>query len=88
MGGIVVGMWRDVDELMAWLADQPPADAVRLARLLADTKTAGALRAHADRVVYDMTRAATYNEVATALGQTRKQVMKAVERVSAANSAE
>lgn len=73
-------MWQSADELVAWLAEQPPANAVRLARLLADTKTAGALRTYADRVVYDMTRAATYDEVGKALGQTRKQVMKAVER--------
>lgn len=82
MGGIVDVMWSTMDELLAWLANQPPADAVRVARLLADTKTAGALREYADDVVYDMTREATYVEVATALGQSRKQVMKAVERVN------
>lgn len=75
--------WRDVDELLDWLGSQPPAEGVRLARLLADTKTAGALREFADQVVFQMTRSATYNEVASSLGQSRKQVMKAVERVHA-----
>ncbi len=73
-------MWNTADDLVAWLAERPPATGVRLARLLADTKTAGALREFADQIVFDMTREATYDEVAKALGQSRKQVMHAVER--------
>jgi hypothetical protein len=75
--------WQTTDDLLAWLDELSPADAVRVSRLLADTKTAGALRVYADRVVYDMTRVGTYNEVAEALGSTRKQIMKAVERQNA-----
>lgn len=82
-GMVTAMMWRTSDELIAWLAEQSLADQVRIARLLADTKTAGALRQFADKVVYDMTRAATYDDVAAALGQTRKQVIKAVERRNA-----
>lgn len=72
--------WRDVGELVTWLNEQPPGEAVRLARLLADTKTAGALREYADRLVFGATREATYREVATALGLSYKQVMAAAER--------
>jgi hypothetical protein len=79
--------WRSLDELLAWLAERPPAEAVRLSRLLADTKTAGALREYADRIVYDMTREATYKRVGEELALGRKQVMSAVERESARRSA-
>lgn len=74
-------MWRDVDELLGWLDQQPPGDAVRIARLLADRRTTGALRDFADRVVYAETRSTSYAEVCERLGLSRKQVMHAVERV-------
>lgn len=72
--------WQSTDDLLAELAKLPPADAIRVARLLADTKTAGALRAFADEMVFSWTREATYGDAATELGLTRKQVEKAVER--------
>lgn len=72
--------FRSVDDVLAWLDGQDAGDAVRLARLLADTATAGALREYADRLIYDMTREATYAQVRKALGVSPKQVMRAVER--------
>lgn len=77
-------MWRDVDELVDWLDQQPPGEAVRIARLLADRKTTGALRDFADHIVYVETRRVSYAEAAEQLGLSRKQVMHAVERVNRA----
>lgn len=79
--------WQTADELLAWLGELPPAEAVRVARLLADTRTAGVLREYADEIVYTATRTAKSAEVEAALGLSRKQVMKAVERRLAARRA-
>jgi hypothetical protein len=76
-GGVT---WQSTEELLAWLAGLPPAEAIAKARLLADTKTAGALRAFADELVFSWTREATYGDAATELGLSLKQVEKAVER--------
>jgi hypothetical protein len=72
--------WQSTEELLAWLAELPPAEAIAKARLLADTKTAGALRAFADELVFAATRDVTYSEAKDALGLSLKQVEKAVER--------
>lgn len=84
---------RTVDDLLAWLWELAPAERVHLARLLGNTKTAGAVAAVGDATIHALTRATAAAEVADQLDLSAKQVKRAVEqhfarqRAAATNSA-
>jgi hypothetical protein len=69
-----------LDDLRAWLDGLQPAERVHLARLLADTRTAGELAAMADATIYELTRHARSVDVAGQLGLSERQVRRAVEQ--------
>lgn len=75
--------FTDLDTLIAWLNALTPADQVRTARLLADTRTSRDVAAVADATVYEMTRDDPAPAVAQRLGLTVKQVRRAVENHAA-----
>ncbi len=66
--------------LDAGLACLPPADRVRAARLLADRSTSAHVSDGTDALVYQLTRSATYAQVAEQLGVAEPTVAKAVKR--------
>jgi hypothetical protein len=70
--------FTDLPTLLAWLNDLSPVDRVRVARVIGDTKTIGAVAPVADAVVYDMTRTASREEVAARLGTSVRAVQRAV----------
>jgi hypothetical protein len=71
---------RDRDDLLMWLRALPPLERARLARALADTETTQAIAKVGDEAVYELTRAATWAEVAELLGVAPATVNKAVSR--------
>lgn len=68
---------------MTWLNELSEVDRIRVARLLADTRTIRELADAADATVYELTRTATAAAVAERLGLSAKQVKRAVEQHAA-----
>lgn len=71
---------RDRDEFLEWLKSLPALERARLARALANTETTKAIGALGDEAVYELTREATWADVAEKLGVSVATVNKAVSR--------
>lgn len=70
--------FTDLDELVRWLSELPPAERVRTCRLLADGATTAVVAQLADATIYRMTRESTAAAVAEELDITLRQVQRAV----------
>lgn len=71
---------RDREKILAWITSLPPLERARMARTIGDPGTRQAIGAVGDAAVYELTRSATWAEVAELLGVSVRTVNKAVTR--------
>jgi hypothetical protein len=79
---------RDREKVLAWIRSLPLPERARVVRTMGEARVRQAIAAEGDRAIYELTRNATWAEVARELGMTTRMVNRAVTRHRAAQQKE